>query len=135
MKFLLDTNTCIIYMRGKNTTLKQKLESTATKDIAVCSIVKAELFYGAMKSAKPERNITLQQQFLAQFISLPFDDLAAMTFGTIRSGLEALGTPIGAYDLQIAAIALTNNLTLITHNTREFQRVNNLLIEDWEIDN
>ena len=54
-------------------------------------------------------------------------------FGTIRSQLEALGTPIGAYDLQIAAITLTNNLTLITHNTREFQRINNLLIEDWEI--
>ncbi|MEH2116366.1 type II toxin-antitoxin system tRNA(fMet)-specific endonuclease VapC [Nostoc sp.] len=135
MKFLLDTNTCIIYMRGKNFTLKQKLETTPTKDIAVCSIVKAELFYGAMKSANPERNLTLQQEFLAQFISLPFDDFAAMTFGMIRSQLEALGTPIGAYDLQIAAIALTNNLTLVTHNTREFKRVNNLLIEDWEIDN
>ncbi|BAY95775.1 MULTISPECIES: type II toxin-antitoxin system tRNA(fMet)-specific endonuclease VapC [unclassified Tolypothrix] len=134
MKFLLDTNTCIIYLRGKNATLKQKLESTATKDIAVCSIVKAELFYGSMKSANPQRNLSLQQQFLAQFTSLPFDDLAAMTFGTIRSQLEVLGTPIGAYDLQIAAIALTNNLTLITHNTREFQRINNLVISDWEID-
>ncbi|MFN6531391.1 type II toxin-antitoxin system tRNA(fMet)-specific endonuclease VapC [Nostoc sp. ChiSLP03a] len=133
MKFLLDTNTCIIYMRGKNSTLKQKLESTATKDIAVCSIIKAELFYGAMKSANLQRNLTLQQQFLAQFRSLPFDDLAAMTFGTIRSQLEALGTPIGAYDLQIAAITLTNNLTLVTHNTREFQRIKKLLIEDWEI--
>ncbi|MBF2014644.1 MAG: type II toxin-antitoxin system VapC family toxin [Rivularia sp. T60_A2020_040] len=135
MKFLLDTNTCIIYIRGKNSTLKQKLETTPTKDIAVCSIVKAELFYGAMKSAKPETNLSLQQQFLAQFISLPFDDLAAMTFGTICSQLEKNGTPIGAYDLQIAAITLTNNLTLVTHNTREFQGVNKLLIEDWEIDN
>ena len=122
-------------MRGKNFTFKQKLETTVTKDIAVCSIVKAELFYGAMKSANPKRNLTLQQEFLAQFISLPFDDLAAMTFGMIRSQLEALGTPIGAYDLQIAAIALTKNLTLVTHNTREFKRINNLLIEDWEIDN
>ncbi|MGV0101623.1 type II toxin-antitoxin system VapC family toxin [Nostoc sp. DSM 114160] len=122
-------------MRGKNFTLKQKLETTATKDIAVCSIVKAELFYGAMKSANPERNLTLQQEFLAQFISLPFDDLAAMTFRIIRSQLEALGTPIGAYDLQIAAIAQTNHLSLVTHNTREFKRINNLLIEDWEIDN
>lgn len=58
-----------------------------------------------------------------------------MIFGTIRSQLEVLGTPIGAYDLQIAAIALTNNLTLVTHNTKEFKRVNNLLTEDWEIDN
>ncbi|KYC43805.1 twitching motility protein PilT [Scytonema hofmannii PCC 7110] len=135
MKFLLDTNTCIIYLRGRNSTLKQKLESTTARDIAVCSVVKAELFYGAMKSANPERNLTLQQEFLAQFISLPFDDLAAMTFGIIRSQLEVLGTPIGAYDLQIAAIALTNNLTLITHNTKEFKRVHNLLIEDWEIEN
>ena len=83
-------------MRGKNSTLKQKLESTVTRDIAVCSIVKAELFYGAMKSANPERNLTLQQEFLAQFISLPFDDPAAITFGMIRSGLEVLGTPIGS---------------------------------------
>jgi len=135
MKFLLDTNTCIIYMRGKNSALKQKLETTYTKDIAVCSMVKAELFNGAMKSANPERNLSLQQEFLAQFISLPFDDLAAITFGTIRSQLEVLGTPIGAYDLLIAAIAMTNHLILITHNTREFQRVNNLLIEDWEVDN
>ncbi len=49
-----------------------------------------------MKSANPERNITLHQEFLAQFISLPFDDLAAMTFGIIRFQLEALDTPIGA---------------------------------------
>jgi tRNA(fMet)-specific endonuclease VapC len=63
------------------------------KDIAVCSIVKAELFYGAIKSANPQRNLTLQQEFLSQFISLTFDDLAAMDFGMIRSGLEALGTP------------------------------------------
>jgi tRNA(fMet)-specific endonuclease VapC len=135
MKFLLDTNTCIIYLRGKNSTLKQKLESTLIKDIGVCSIVKAELFYGAIKSANPKRNLTLQQEFLAQYISLPFDDAATVTFGMIRSRLEALGTPIGAYDLQIAAIAVANNLTLITHNTREFKRVHNLLIEDWEIDN
>ncbi|WP_414541388.1 type II toxin-antitoxin system VapC family toxin [Nostoc sp. CCY0012] len=86
-------------MRGKNSTLKQKLESTVTKDIAVCSIVKAELFYGAMKSANAECNLSLQQEFLSQFISLTFEDIAAMTFGIIRSQLEALGTPIGAYDL------------------------------------
>jgi len=135
VKFLLDTNTCITYIRGRNTTLKHKLETTATKDIGVCSIVKAELFYGAMKSANPERNLNLQQEFLAQFISLAFDDLSALRFGIIRSQLEALGTPIGAYDLQIAAVALTNNLILVTHNTREFNRVNNLIIEDWEIEN
>jgi tRNA(fMet)-specific endonuclease VapC len=134
MKFLLDTNTCIIYLRGKNLTFKQKLESIKTQDIAVCSIVKSELFYGALKSAKPERNLAAQQEFLAQFVSLPFDDSATMIFGTIRTRLESLGTPIGPYDLQIASIALSHNLTLVTHNTREFKRVNDLQIEDWEIE-
>lgn len=134
MKYLLDTNLCIIYLKGKNLDLKQKLESVAIQEIAVCSIVKAELCFGAMKSANPERNFALQQAFLDQFVSLPFDDLATTTFGVIRSQLEIKGTPIGAYDLQIAAIALANNLTLVTHNTQEFRRVEGLQVEDWEVE-
>jgi tRNA(fMet)-specific endonuclease VapC len=134
MRYLLDTNTCIIYLKGRNLNLRQKLETVAISDMAVCSVVKAELFYGSMKSANPERNSTLQREFLDQFASLPFDDLAAQAFGNIRAELEARGTPIGAYDLQIAAIALANGLTLITHNTREFNRVNGLQIEDWEVE-
>lgn len=134
MKYLLDTNLCIIYLKGRNLNLKQKLESVAIQEIAVCSIVKAELCFGAMKSANPERNFALQQAFLEQFVSLPFDDLAAKTFGVIRSQLEIKGTPIGAYDLQIAAIALANNLILVTHNTQEFRRVEGLQVEDWEVE-
>lgn len=134
MKYLLDTNLCIIYLKGRNLNLKQKLESVAIQEIAVCSIVKAELCFGAMKSSNPERNFALQQAFLDQFVSLPFDDLAAKTFGVIRSQLEIKGTPIGAYDLQIAAIALANNLILVTHNTQEFRRVEGLQVEDWEVE-
>ncbi|MBD2482314.1 type II toxin-antitoxin system VapC family toxin [Planktothrix sp. FACHB-1365] len=134
MKYLLDTNLCIIYLKGRNLNLKQKLESVAIQEIAVCSIVKAELCFGAMKSSNPERNFALQQAFLDQFVSLPFDDLAATTFGVIRSQLEIKGIPIGAYDLQIAAIALANNLTLVTHNTQEFRRVEGLQVEDWEVE-
>lgn len=133
MKYLLDTNVCIVYLKGRNVNWKQKLESVAIQEIAVCSIVKAELCFGAMKSANPERNFSLQQAFLDQFVSIPFDDLAATTFGVIRSQLEIKGTLIGAYDLQIAAIALANNLTLVTHNTREFGRVEGLQVEDWEV--
>lgn len=134
MKYLLDTNVCIIYLKGRNLNLKQKLESVPIQEITVCSIVKSELCFGAMKSANPERNFALQQAFLAQFVSLPFDDLAATTFGVIRVQLETRGIPIGAYDLQIAAIALANNLTLVTHNTREFGRIEGLQVEDWEIE-
>jgi tRNA(fMet)-specific endonuclease VapC len=130
MKYLLDTNVCIVYLKGRNEHLKQKLEATSIQEIVVCSVVKAELCFGAMKSANPERNLALQQAFLEQFVSLPFDNFAATTFGVIRAQLETKGTPIGAYDLQIAAIALVNNLTLVTHNIREFGRVEGLQIED-----
>ena len=85
-----------------------------------------------MRSNNSEDNLVLQQEFLHQFISLPFDDQAAMIFGDIRAGLAAQGTPIGAYDLQIAAIALANNLILVTHNTKEFTRISQLQVEDWE---
>lgn len=85
-----------------------------------------------MKSANPEKNLRLQTEFLSQFISLPFDDVAANLFGIIRSQLESKGTPIGSYDLQIAAIALAHHLTLVTHNVREFSRVEGLQWEDWE---
>lgn len=133
MRYLLDTNVCIVYLKGKNLNLKQRLEAIAIEEIVVCSIVKAELCFGAMRSTNPERNFALQQAFLQQFISLPFDDIAATTFGVVRTQLETQGTLIGAYDLQIAAIALANNLTLVTHNTREFERVEGLQVEDWEV--
>lgn len=134
MIYLLDTNTYIVYLKGKNIYLKQKLDEIPPSDIAVCSVVKGELFYGANRSANPERNLNIQQKFLNQFVSLPFDDQSALIFGNIRAQLATLGTPIGAYDLQIAAIALANNLILITHNTREFQRIQGLKLEDWEIE-
>jgi tRNA(fMet)-specific endonuclease VapC len=133
MIYLLDTNTCIIYLKGKNIHLKEKLDSISISEIPVCSIVKSELFYGAMRSAKPESNLKLQQAFLDKFVSLPFNDEAAIIFGNIRAELTSKGTPIGGYDLQIAAIALANNLILVTHNTREFSRIPQLQLQDWEV--
>lgn len=132
MRYLLDTNVCIRYLNGRSPAVKERIRTTNREDIAVCSIVKAELFYGAMRSNNPQRNLARQQQFLNSFISLPFDDCSALIYGEIRAQLTALGTPIGPNDLQIAAIALANNLILVTHNTREFSRVDGLQIEDWE---
>jgi tRNA(fMet)-specific endonuclease VapC len=94
--------------------------------------VKGELFYGSMRSNNPVKSLQIQQEFLQQFISIPFDDAAAMVYGTIRANLAKAGTPIGPNDLQIAAIALANELTLVTHNTREFSRIQGLKLEDWE---
>lgn len=85
--YLLDTNVCIIYLKSRNLRLKERLEATNPQNIAVCSVVKAELFYGAMRSQDPSRNLVLQQEFLERFISLPFDDRAAGFFGEVRSEL------------------------------------------------
>lgn len=132
MIYPLDTNSCIAYLRNLNPGIVRKLSTTPASDVAVCSIVKAELFYGAMRSNNPTRTLRLGQRFLEQFVSLPFDDQAGLIHGQIRAQLASAGTPIGPYDLQIAAIALANDLTVVTHNTDEFSRVEGLPIEDWE---
>jgi tRNA(fMet)-specific endonuclease VapC len=132
MKYLLDTNTCIRYLNGRSEKIKQNMAAVSQQDIVLCSVVKAELFYGAMKSLHPENNLARQRKFTDNFVSLPFDDNAAEVYGQIRAQLEKAGTPIGPNDLLIAAIALANNLTLVTHNTREFSRIAILPCEDWE---
>ncbi|TWH62525.1 type II toxin-antitoxin system tRNA(fMet)-specific endonuclease VapC [Dulcicalothrix desertica] len=132
MRYLLDTNVCARYLNGRSPTVRTRIRSTRREEIAVCSVVKAELFFGAMRSNDMERTLTRQQQFLNLFVSLPFDDAAAIIYGRIRAELTELGTPIGPNDFQIAAIAMANNLILVTHNTGEFSRVPSLPLEDWE---
>ncbi len=133
MKYLLDTNVYITYFNQRNPRLTQRLAMTVAQDKVLCSVVKAELFYGAYKSQHRAANLARINAFVGQSVSLPFDDIAAQLYGEIRADLERKGTPIGHHDLQIAAIALARNLTVVTHNTREFSRVPNLLLEDWEI--
>lgn len=113
--------------------LRVKLLSIQQDQIAVCAIVKAEMTYGALKSQHPNISLAKQRHFLDQFISLPFDEKAVIYYGQIRATLEKQGLPIGHHDIQIAAIALAHNLILVTHNTREFSRIDGLRIEDWEI--
>ncbi|TAE61726.1 MAG: type II toxin-antitoxin system VapC family toxin [Nostocales cyanobacterium] len=133
MKYLLDTNVCIQYLNQKSEKIIQRFQDLFDIDIVVCSIVKAELFYGAMRTNNPTKTLQKQQEFLGRFVSLYFDDQCALIYGEIRSKLAAKGTPIGNNDLHIAAIAMANNLTLVTHNVGEFSRVDNLKLEDWEI--
>jgi tRNA(fMet)-specific endonuclease VapC len=134
MLYLLDTNVCIMYINGRSERIRDRILATPTDEMAVCSIVKAELFYGARRSNNPTRSLARQQGFLNRFSSLPFDDAAASIYGRIGADLATKGTPIGPNDAQIAAIALTHNLTLVTHNMGEFSRVDGLQIEDWEVE-
>jgi tRNA(fMet)-specific endonuclease VapC len=132
MKYILDTNVCIRFLNGRSPQVRAKLPKISVHDVVICSIVRAELFYGAAKSQNPFATLQKQEQFLRPYATLPFDDSVAAVYGQLRSQLERLGTPIGPLDLQIAAICITHNLTLVTHNTREFSRIPGLAIEDWE---
>ncbi len=133
MKYLLDTNTCIRYMNGRSAAIRSKLPTVPAREIVVCSVVRGELAYGAARSRTPQESTAKQQHFLRPYATLSYDDAAANEFGLIRAALEAAGTPVGPYDMQIAAIALVHNLIVVTHNIREFGRIEGLQIEDWEM--
>jgi tRNA(fMet)-specific endonuclease VapC len=132
MTYLLDTNVCVQYLRGRSASILSRLQNTPSDQIRLCSVVKAELFLGALRSAKPESNRAKVDAFIRPYESVPFDDIAADVCARIRHQLETAGTPIGPYDLQIAALALVHGHTLVTHNTREFSRVPSLSVEDWQ---
>jgi len=105
----------------------------AVDEVFTCSIVVAELLYGCIRSMRPAIHRAKVEALILPYDCLPFDEGAAEQFAKLRYNLELLGTPIGPYDLQIAAIALTRSCTLVTHNTSEFSRVSGLNLEDWEL--
>lgn len=131
-KFLLDTNVCIRLLNKKHTDIEQHLRQYQPSEIALCSIVKAELLYGARHSQQVEANLQLLKQFFAPLASLSFDDRCAEEAGLIRADLAAQGNPIGPNDLLIAATARAYDVVLVTHNTREFARITGLRLIDWE---
>jgi tRNA(fMet)-specific endonuclease VapC len=133
MNYLLDTNVCIQYLAYPGSLVAARMASMSRETIFLCDVVKAELYYGAYKSNRKSVNLALFEEFFDEFISVPFDGRSAKIYGRVRIELERRGTPIGPYDLQIAAIALANNLILVTHNVREFSRISDLQIEDWEV--
>lgn len=132
MKFLLDTNACIRVLTGSSPRLVARLRDTPPSAVTLCSVTRAELLYGARRSARVDENLELLDRFFAPLVSLPFDDRAAEHYAAIRADLAARGEPIGPLDLQIAAIARAHDLTVVTHNTREFRRVVGLRVADWE---
>ncbi len=102
------------------------------REIALCSIVKAELRYGARHSQRVEENLQLLSRFFGPLTGLSFDDRCAEEAGQIRTDLAAQGRPIGPNDLLIAATARAHDAVLVTHNTGEFSRVTGLRLENWE---
>ena len=134
MMYLLDTNACIALINNKSTSVRTRLQKALAADakVLVSSVVAFELWYGVAKSARPEANARLVQTFFAGPVSLlDFETEDAQVAGRVRASLEAVGKPIGAYDLLIAGQALRHRLKLITANGREFSRVEGLEWEDW----
>ena len=132
---MLDTNICIYAVKRKFDCLAEKLFSQSKKNICISSIVKSEIEYGICKSAVPEKNRRAFEILLKDFPVLPYDESAAKEYGEIRAALEKIGTPIGGNDLLIAAHCRALNYILVTHNLKEFSRVENLEIEDWTVEN
>lgn len=133
MIYLLDTNVCIHLLNEKQLVILQHFRQHSPADIVLCSVVKAELLYGARRSQRVEANLQLLKTFFAPLQSLPFDDECAEHYGQIRADLLTQGKPIGPNDTLIAAIARAHGATLITHNSSEFSRVTRLRMEDWEV--
>jgi tRNA(fMet)-specific endonuclease VapC len=132
--YLLDTNACFALINNKSPLVRTRLQKVLAQDekVLVSSVVAFELWYGVAKCARPESNARLVETFFAGPVSLlAFEAEDAKVAGRVRANLEAVGKPIGAYDLLIAGQALRHQLTLITANGKEFGRVKGLEWEDW----
>ncbi len=131
MKYYLDTNICIYFLKGISKNLQNKFSRINPNDIKIPSMVKAELLYGIEKSLKKKENTKLVNDFLLPFEIIPFDDDSTKSYSKIRSALEKNGKIIGPNDLIIASIVHSKKGTLVTNNTKEFKRVNGLKVINW----
>ncbi len=130
MQFLLDTDTCVDLLRGLKAVVG-KLEELTPDDCGISAITSFELFAGAARARDPRGETEKIQRLVEVIQELPFDADVARRAGALRSELEEAGTPIGPYDLLIAAHALALDLALISANSREFGRVAGLRFESW----
>ena len=128
---MLDTNICIYIIKNRPLQVKERFEELEIGDLSVSIITASELIYGAYKSQRIESNLEIIESFLMPFDIIDFNYTSAIEYGKIRATLERQGQVIGNMDMQIAAIAKTNNMTLVTNNLKEFNRIENLKLENW----
>ncbi len=131
IRYLLDTNICIYVAKRKPQSVLSRLRELKPGDVGMSVITYLELAYGALKSLQPDRNLAKIDELRTVIPVEPLESGAAIHYGQIRSRLEREGRPIGAYDLLIAAHALSLGVVLVTNNTREFKRIPELRLENW----
>ena len=131
MKYMLDTNVCIDYMRGTDQGIKNRLLACKEDELCISSITLSELLYGVNRSSNPVKNRNALYKLLVKIEVIDYGTEASEFYGIIRNELVRRGMVIGAMEMLIAAHAMSNKLVLITHNTAEFGRISGLEIEDW----
>ncbi len=131
MRYLLDTNTCIYIIKRSPAHVYARFKRLHIGDVGVSAITHCELQFGVANSTKPEKNQLALTEFLGPLEVLDFPSAAAAHYGIIRARLQRSGTPIGNYDLLLAAHALQQGLVLVTNNTKGFKRVSGLMLENW----
>lgn len=130
---LLDTSICIYLIRSRSPGALERFEYHEVGEVGVSALTAAELRYGVDKSARPDQNRGALERFLIPLEILDFGAEAATAYSRIRSELETKGEQIGPLDTLVAAHAVALDVTLVTNNTREFERVPGLRLEDWTV--
>ncbi len=131
MRYMLDTNICVYSIKRKPEHVFQKLREHDPEEICISSVTYAELVHGVEKSQKIEKNRIALALLLANIQILDFDTSAAEAYGKIRADLEKKGIPLGPLDMMIAGHAKSLGYTVVTNNTKEFNRIQGLKIENW----
>ncbi len=131
MEYFLDTNICIYIIKKSPESIIKKFKSLRMGAIGISTITLAELRFGVANSLHKQKNQAALDEFISPIETVPFDDLAANHYGEIRSELQKKGIPIGPLDMMIAAHAMSLNVTLVTNNTKEFNRIAQLKVENW----
>ena len=131
MKWMLDTDTCIALIKRRDAAVLRRLQGKSVGQVGISSVTLSELAYGVARSSRPRQNHEALQEFLMPLEVASFDEAAALARGRVRAELESRGRPIGPMDTLIAAHALSLDVTIVTHNLREFSRIASLRVEDW----
>lgn len=130
-QIMLDTNICIYIIKNKPESVREKFKCYNIGDLVLSSITVSELYYGAYKSQYVEKNLLALEHFLKPFDIVEYDLKASIEYGKIRASLEKSGQIIGGLDMLIAAHAKSLNMTLVTNNKKEFERIDGLILDNW----
>ena len=130
-KFIIDTDTCIYWLKG-NENIEKNIISHGPGNVYITVITECELFYGAHKSAKKEKNLKVIDELKTKIKTIHTAAGVPSIYGKIKAELESKGRILDDADLLIASIAMLNNATLATNNTDHFRRISGLKIENWK---